>query len=60
MIEAWHKHRKEDLSPTQRKKCIEILETLLDRIELIVSHRLDLPIQGSDEAGYEFKLPKGE
>lgn len=60
MIEAWHKHCKDDLSPTQRKKCVETLEALLSKIEFIVSHRLDLPVQGSDEVGYSFKPPKGE
>ena len=60
MIEAWHKYCKEDLSPTQRKKCTETLETLLSKIELVVSLRLDWPVQGSDEVGYEFKLPKGD
>ena len=60
MIGAWHKHCKEDLSPTQRKKCVRTLEMLLGEIEFVVSHQLDLPIQGSDEVGYSFKLPKGE
>ncbi len=60
MIETWHKHCEEDLSPTQRQKCVKTLEMLFGKIEFIASHQLDLPIQGSDEVGYEFKLPKGE
>lgn len=62
MIEAWHLHCKEDsgMSPTQQKKCVETLETLLSKIELVVKHQLELPVRGSDDAGYEFKLPKRE
>ena len=61
MILSWHKHCKsDDLSPTQQKKCVDMLEVLLSKIELVIKHQLDLPVQGSDETGYEFKLPKEE
>lgn len=53
MIKTWHLHCKNADDP-----CIESLEYSLDKIELIISKRLELPIRGSDTTGYYLKLPK--
>ena len=55
LIQVWHKHCKDEEDP-----CTEALEAWLDKIELAIKLRLELPVRGSDITGYYLKMPKGE
>lgn len=52
-VKLWHSHYKGD-------ECVDALERALNKIERVVANRLVLPIRGSEETGFYFKLPKGE